>query len=143
MRIPSTSASVLIDDLIAASARLQQRFTAHLSNARGISYSEYQLLAALEGFPKSSATRVALAGATQLTPSGVTRALKPLEKLGIVETLKDERDARRSLAQLTKAGKALLADAHHVVADAMRGFPTLPKAERLAFSAFLRELAQA
>jgi len=40
---------------------------------------------------------VDLAAAVGLTPSAVTRALRPLEKLGCVATQKSERDARRSL----------------------------------------------
>ena len=40
-----------------------------------------------------------------------------MEKLGFVETIRDERDARRSLAQLTAAGRELLSDAAGVVDD--------------------------
>ncbi|MGB5492599.1 MAG: hypothetical protein WBM76_17365, partial [Woeseiaceae bacterium] len=55
-----------------------------------------------------------------LTPSGVTRALRPMEKLGIVSTLKSKRDARLAIAALTPAGRELLSDASGVVDDAMK-----------------------
>lgn len=103
--------------LIAAANRIERRLDVQLSNIKGISFSEYQLLDALGSAPGGSATRVSLADSVSLTPSGVTRALKPMEKLGFVETIRDERDARRSLAQLTAAGRELLSDAAGVVDD--------------------------
>ena len=53
--------------------------------------------------------------AVGLTPSGVTRALKPMQKLGIVSTVKSKRDARLAIAALTPAGRELLGDASAVV----------------------------
>ena len=103
--------------LIAAANRIERRLDVQLSNIKGISFSEYQLLDALGSALGGSATRVSLADSVSLTPSGVTRALKPMEKLGFVETIRDERDARRSLAQLTAAGRELLSDAAGVVDD--------------------------
>ena len=52
-----------------------------------------------------------------LSPSGVTRALQPLEKLGYVESHRDERDARLTLAVLTAHGEDLVRDASAVVDD--------------------------
>jgi len=104
----------VVFSLITAANRLERRLDVQLSNIKGISFSEYQLLDALGS---GSATRVGLAEMVGLTPSGVTRALKPMEKLGFVETIRDERDARRSLAQLTEQGSELLRDAAGVVND--------------------------
>jgi len=56
-----------------------------------------------------------------VSPSGVTRALRPLEKLGYVSTERNDRDARQSLAKLTRGGKELLADVSEVLADFMHG----------------------
>jgi len=53
---------------------------------------------------------------------GVTRALRPMEKLGIVSTLKSKRDARLAIAALTPAGRELLNDASGIVDDTMKGF---------------------
>ena len=103
--------------LIAAASRVERRLDVQLSNIKGISFSEYQLLDALGSAAGGSATRVSLAASVGRTPSGVTRALKPMEKLGFVETIRDERDARRSLATLTFSGTELLSDAVGVVND--------------------------
>jgi DNA-binding MarR family transcriptional regulator len=46
-----------------------------------------------------------------LTASGVTRALLPLEKRGIVRREQDPSDGRSSLATLTKSGSELARDA--------------------------------
>ena len=67
--------------------------------------------------------RVELAQAVGLTPSAVTRALKPLEKLCYVETLKSDRDARRSLACLTDSGRELLSDAEGIARDVLQSLP--------------------
>lgn len=104
--------------LIAAAERVERRLDGQLSNIKGISFSEYRLLDALAAV-EGGTTRVSLATAVGLTPSGVTRALKPLEKLGFVETIRDERDARRSLARLTSQGIDLHRDADGVVNDSI------------------------
>ena len=103
--------------LLGAADRITTRLDRSLADVKGISFSEYQLLAALHAQPRSSATRVELARLVGRSPSGVTRALKPLEKLGFVATVKDGRDARRSLATLTPDGVELTSDAAGVVAD--------------------------
>ena len=91
-----------------------------LSFSRGITFSEYRLLRTLQE-AEHGLTRVALAQKLSVSPSGVTRALKPLEKLGYVTTVKNERDARQSLAVLAKGGGDLLSDVHGVLADFLNG----------------------
>lgn len=113
----------LAETLIAAAARVERRLDVALSLIRGISYREYQLLAALRARPKHTATRVVLADAMNMTPSGVTRALKPLEKLYFIRSERDTRDARRSLATLTEAGLELLADSDGVINDLFESQP--------------------
>jgi DNA-binding MarR family transcriptional regulator len=104
----------------AAWSRLEKRLDHSLGAIRGISLAEYRLLRALGDAPNAQASRVDLAQAVGLTPSGVTRALRPMEKLGIVSTLKSKRDARLAIAALTPAGRGLLSDASGVVDDAMQ-----------------------
>jgi DNA-binding MarR family transcriptional regulator len=104
----------------AAWVRIEHRLDSSLGSIRGISLAEYRLLRALGDAPNSQASRVDLAQAIGLTPSGVTRALRPMEKLGIVSTLKSKRDARLAIAALTPAGRELLSDASGVVDDAMK-----------------------
>ena len=99
--------------------RLERRLDKSLGAIRGISLAEYRLLRALGDAPASQASRVDLADAVGLTPSGVTRALRPMEKLSIVSTVKSKRDARLAIAALTPAGRELLDDASGVVDDTM------------------------
>jgi len=100
-------------------SHLERRLDNSLGSIRGISLAEYRLLRALGDAPNSQASRVDLAQAVSLTPSGVTRALRPMEKLGIVSTVKSKRDARLAIAALTPAGRELLTDASGVVDDTM------------------------
>lgn len=103
----------------AAWHRLEKRLDSSLGAIRGISLAEYRLLRALADSPGSWASRVDLAQAVGLTPSGITRALRPMEKLGYVSTAKSKRDARLALATLTPAGKDLVNDASEVLNDTM------------------------
>ena len=109
--------------LLDVAARIERRLDNALSMARGISFSEYRILKALAVAQGRGVMRVDLAEAVGLTASAVTRALRPLEKIGVVATQKHERDARCSLATLTPAGKELLSDAEQIVAD---GLDTIP-----------------
>jgi DNA-binding MarR family transcriptional regulator len=99
--------------------RLEKRLDSNLGAIRGISLAEYRLLRALADAPGAWASRVDLAQSVGLTPSGVTRALRPMEKLGYVSTAKSKRDARLALATLTPAGTELVDDASAVVNDTM------------------------
>jgi len=100
--------------------RLERRLDSSLGAIRGISLAEYRLLRALADSPHARSSRVDLAQAVGLTPSGVTRALRPMEKLGMVSTVKSKRDARLAIAALTPAGRELVDDAAGVVRDVMK-----------------------
>lgn len=97
--------------------RLERRLDTALSGVSGISFAEYRMLRALADAEGGLRSRIDLAAAVGLTPSGVTRALRPLEKRGIVTTERSERDARLALARLTTAGTRLADDASTVVDD--------------------------
>lgn len=103
--------------LLSTAAKVERRLDRALSFRRGVSFTEYNMLSQLQIKFDGAATRVDLAEAVNLTPSAITRALKPLEKIGLVVTEKSERDARRSLAKLTESGKELLSDANAIVQD--------------------------
>jgi DNA-binding MarR family transcriptional regulator len=120
MNYPTSKEQTLSLNFAAAWNRLERRLDASLGSIRGVSLAEYRLLRALADAPNSQASRVDLAQAVGLTPSGVTRALRPMEKLGIVSTLKSKRDARLALAALTPAGRELVDDASGVVDDTMK-----------------------
>lgn len=103
----------------AAWNRLERRLSNSLAAIRGVSLAEYRLLRTLADSPDAQASRVDLAYALGVTPSGVTRALRPLEKLGMVTTVKSKRDARLAIAALTAAGREVVNDASGVVDDSM------------------------
>jgi DNA-binding MarR family transcriptional regulator len=120
MKTQITQEQTLTLAFAAAWNRLEKRLDSSLGAIRGISLAEYRLLRALSDAPNSWASRVDLAQAVGLTPSGVTRALRPMEKLGLVSTAKSKRDARLALASLTPSGQELVADASGVVNDTMK-----------------------
>lgn len=136
----------LVLELAAAWTAVERRASSALSAIRGVSLAEYRLLAALAAAPGGRASRVDLARAVGLTASAVTRALRPLEDLGIVATVKHERDARQALATLTPAGGELVADATGVLADTLADvLASSPQvaAHRAELRALLGELARA
>jgi len=107
----------LIFTLLNVATRIERRLDRALSATKGVSFTEYRLLNELHQKHSGSATRIDLANDLGLTPSAITRALKPLEKIGFVETQKSAHDARRSIASLTAAGNELLNDANNIVYD--------------------------
>jgi DNA-binding MarR family transcriptional regulator len=93
-----------------AQATLTKRFDRALSTSHGVSYGDYLILAHLWRAPYGRLRRVDLAEAVGLTASGVTRALAPLERRGLVLREPNPRDARVAYASLTDVGRDLLAD---------------------------------
>lgn len=119
MNKPATQEQALVLAFAGAWSRVERRIDNSLGAIRGISLAEYRLLRALADAPNAQASRVSLAEAVGLTPSGVTRALRPMEKLGMVTTLKSKRDARLAIAALTPGGREVVEDAASVVDDTM------------------------
>ncbi len=120
--LPADTEAMVLQFLETASA-LERRLDRSLSGVRGVTFSEYRLLATLSRAPKGGYPRVDLANAVGLTASAVTRALKPLEKLGYVSTQRNQRDARQSLALITPGGLELLDNAKGVVQDILNELP--------------------
>jgi DNA-binding MarR family transcriptional regulator len=79
--------------------------------AQGLSFSDLSALRHLSGSRDGTMRRQDLADRLGMTPSGVTRLLAPLEKMGYVSRVSDPRDARRSLVVLTPAGAERSRDA--------------------------------
>lgn len=90
-------------------------FSRRLDNSlgayHGLSLTEYMVLETLMEAPEHSMRRVDIADALSRTGSGITRLLKPMEKIGLVEKDVSQRDARVSLVKLTAAGEALYLNA--------------------------------
>ena len=121
--VMSDNKTKFVFSVLAAASRVEGRLNRVLSNVKGVSFTEYCLLKELSQCHQGAATRVELASAVRLTPSAVTRALKPLEKIGYVQTQKGERDARQSIAALTEAGDELLRDASSLISDEIAALP--------------------
>ncbi|MBV9270261.1 MAG: MarR family transcriptional regulator [Candidatus Eremiobacteraeota bacterium] len=107
-----------------AEAALRRRMEAL---GAGIGYRDFLLLHELYTVQGERLRVSDLAKRLVLTPSGVTRALLPLEKIGLVERIKNERDARSSFVALTPAGHAKIEEA-------------IPSAERIVSETFERAL---
>ena len=140
VKYPAGQRGELALQLASAWSRLERSLDPSLSAVRGISFAEYRLLRTLDQSPGGRASRVDLAAAVGLTPSGVTRALRPLEKLGVVQTRRSDRDARLALASLTDAGRELVADAAGVVEDVMGTLLKHVPSRRATLSDLVEEL---
>lgn len=102
--MPTDSVETLLA-LAAAHAR-----AVRVLEVRGLSFAEVRLLVPLRA-AEGGRRPTELAHELHLTASGVTRALLPLERRGIVLRQRDPGDARASLAMLTPAGRTLLDEA--------------------------------
>ena len=89
--------------------KLMKSMDAHLS-MHGISFTEYHILLTLSETSNQTMSRIDLARCVELSASGVTRLLAPMEKLGMVKKEKHPRDARKSLVKLSDSGRRVLAD---------------------------------
>ena len=111
---------------------LEREMDRALSYTRGISFSEYRLLRALAVVFSGNSARIDLANAVGLSASAVTRALKPMEKLGYITTEKSDRDARQSRAVITSAGRELLDDAQGILQDLFKELPLNTRSQQEA-----------
>ncbi|MGA8534595.1 MAG: MarR family transcriptional regulator [Candidatus Tumulicola sp.] len=98
----------------AVTRELDARVGAH----HGLGFAELRLLRALAEAPEVRLRPTDLAAQLEVTASGVTRAVLPLEKRGIVRRERDSADARSSRVVLTPSGRALAEDASHTASDA-------------------------
>lgn len=86
------------------SEQLSQRIDKTLGSLHGVSYVEFMVLLHLASSPAGHLRRVDLAVALGRSASGITRLLKPMEKIGLVSRAEAGRDARVSLVKLSEAG---------------------------------------
>ncbi len=103
-------AGELIVDLVKLNTKIQKHVGGSLS-IHGLSLSDYFVLNQLFISPNKTLRRSDLAESVGLTPSGITRLLNPLEKIGLVKKEANVRDARVSLVALTRAGTKAYQDA--------------------------------
>ena len=110
MEIISTNA-VAMTQLWINSAKLSRKIGAALGAVHGIGYTEYMVLQHLMETEHQTMRRIDLAEVLGLSASGVTRLLKPMEKIGLVEKQNNPRDARVSLVKVSDAGRVVFKDA--------------------------------
>ena len=102
--------SALVIDILLLQSKIQKRIGGALS-AHGIGLTEYLVLNQLYSAPNRKMRRSDLAEQVGLSPSGITRLLNPMEKIGLVDKEDNPRDARVSLVALSSAGKQIYEDA--------------------------------
>jgi DNA-binding MarR family transcriptional regulator len=108
----------LVIAIAEARDRIARRMDAVLGGHFGISFTDFQLLGHVADAPGGRIRRVDLAELLAISPSGVTRALQPLERIGLVDRVVDPRDARSGLAVLTASGERVLEDARAAAREA-------------------------
>ncbi len=107
----------------------------------GISFSEYLVMYELSQSANNSMRRIDLAEKTNMSASGITRLLNPMEKLNIVEKEQNVRDARVSLVKLTGAGFELFTNATQGVLESADTFlSTLDKKSMEQFLAIITKI---
>ena len=108
---------------------LSRRIDGRLGSLHGISFADFAILLQLGRAPDGRLRRVDLAEQLGLTASAVTRALIPLEKIGLVSRKADSSDARVSLASLTASGRRILEESLETAEMLSREI--VPEGERL------------
>lgn len=92
-------------------AVLTRQLDEELRRSHGLPLSSYDVLVNLAGAPDRQMRMSELADAVLLSRSGLTRLVERLEREGLLQRADCPSDARGSLAVLTEAGLARLAEA--------------------------------
>lgn len=98
-------------------AAIARALDAELGSHHGVGLAELRLLAVLAERPLARLRPTDLATELGLTASGVTRAVLPLVKRGILKREPVPGDARSTRVALTSAGRTLTADALRTAAE--------------------------
>lgn len=139
----STNTSVqFFLNLAKAKTVVARRFDNRLS-FHGLGFSDFMILYHLQEAPEGKLRRGDLAEKVGLTPSGITRMLLPMEKIGLVKREANKDDARVSFVSIASGGKQLLKDAMERVEVLAEDLIPQEKAKKLeAFSELLVELGK-
>lgn len=88
-----------------ATRRLVTHYEAHLAES-GLNIAQFGLLASIAAKP--GITMSGLAELLELSPSTLTRTLRPIEDEGLISIVADEGNARQRLLKLTREGRRRL-----------------------------------
>ncbi len=91
--------------LLRAHSALTRELDARLETAHGLSLRDFDVLVQLYHAPEHAMRRVDIARSVILSPSGITRLLEGLERVGWVTKHSCDTDARVTYAVLTEEGK--------------------------------------
>ena len=128
--------------LFESAAGLRRLFSRQLEEAGANTQQSFDILIRLARSEDAELRMSELAAQASLTPSGLTRAVDRLQDQGLVVRRTCPEDRRGAFAQLTPAGRALMADAmtvHVAQIDRVLDEAFTP-AEEAEFSALLRRL---
>lgn len=107
----------------------------------GLGLSDYMLLHILSNSPNKQCRRIDLAEQLGITASGITRLLAPMEKIGVVERLANERDARVSFVVITQSGERIYNEAKITAEEiAVDLFSSVKKKSKTGLMDALQEL---
>lgn len=138
--MPENTVDHLVIELMNLQGKIQKRVGSALS-VHGLGLSDYFVLNQLYIAPSQKMRRNDLAERVGLSPSGITRLLNPLVKIGLVEKESNPRDARVSLVALTAPGKQIYEDAKTSFSAASRlMFEPLNEAQLSKLSELLKPL---
>lgn len=140
--MPENVEAGLVLSIINIQSKIQKKIGAALS-AHGIGLTEYLVLNQLYSSVNQKMRRSDLAEKVGLSPSGITRLLNPMEKIGLIEKEENPRDARVSLVVLSKAGKKITEEAKvSFEYDSTALFEPLGEEELSALSGLLKVLTK-
>jgi DNA-binding MarR family transcriptional regulator len=106
--MPDISAAVkFFLDLAKTQAILTRKFDSGLG---GLGFTEFMILYNLSQAKDGQMRRIDLAEKLGLTASCITRQLAPMEKIGLIERINIDTDARVSLTRLSPGGRRKLAE---------------------------------
>ena len=117
---PTTPEQLAWVGLARAYAFAMRRFNGELASAHGLTLNDYEVLLHLAQAPERMMRRVDLARSVLLTPSGITRLLEGLERVGYVERASCASDARVTYALLTDEGYQKLREASSTHIEGIR-----------------------
>lgn len=124
----------------ATHAQIVKTLDAQLS-IHGVSFSEFIVMYQLSLAPKYTMRRIDLAQKVGMSASGVTRLLRPMEKLKIVSKEPNPRDARVSFVKLSDVGKGLFDNAYRSLNDAtQRIFEDIEAGEHATLLEILKKI---
>lgn len=80
-----------------------KRFDSGMGN--GIGFNEFLILFYLDQAKEKKLRRIDLAEKIEMTASGITRILLPMEKIGLIKNDSDTKDARVRLVSISASGR--------------------------------------